>query len=876
MGFAPALGRVYTLSMADLATETSKSTLPPEVLALSPLPTLACDPQGCVLRANAALGLALGRPLAELPGRRFADYLTDDSQEAWHELLKNGASNLHLGLKREPGLTLRFRATARRVSLLDGIEVVLVGLVEPLAEGEVQRSLLELQGIFDNALVGIAFIKDRLIQRCNRKAEELFGFAPGEMQGRSTREWYGSEEEWLEAGRRAYTSIATDGNFEHVFHFLRRDGRRFWCRTIGRPLDPAQPIHGTIWLYEDITARKQTEEVLARTLALQQAILDGAHLAIISTDTAGLIQTFNRGAERMLGYVANELVSRATPALFHDAAEIAERADELSRESGKPVQPGFEVFIARARAGRPEEREWTMITRQGRRLPVRLTMSALYDVQGLITGYLGISADITEARKTQQMLLQARDELEQRVHSRTIELVLANSMLQSEIRERKQIEDRMRHMAHHDALTDLPNRTLLHDRLSQSLALAERHGHRVAVLFVDLDRFKTINDNLGHATGDRLIVDVASRLRAAVRAEDTVARLGGDEFVVVMPKVGDVGEARTVSDKLMHALEPPFLVEGHELHVAASLGVCLFPEDGRDVETLMRNADTAMYQAKAGGRNRVQFFAQNMNVAAEHFFRIENSLRRAIERDELELWYQPIFDIARERPVCLEALLRWHHPELGLLGPDRFITVAEESNLILPIGDWVVHEACQQSRRWRDAGLPQIPLAINISARQFHQSNLLATVSYALEDARLQGDALEIEITESTLMQDRDRDLHTLKALDDRGIALVVDDFGVGYSSLSYLKRFPVKKLKIDQQFIRDIQTDPDDAAIVRAILALAKALKLRAVGEGVASPEQLEFLRAEGCDEAQGYYFAPALRPVEVPAYLQAHRGSA
>ena len=858
--------------MASFASESTKSVLPPEVLALSPLPTVATDTDGIVLRANTALGLALGKPLAELPGKALAAYLTDDSHQAWRNLLTESAAACTLGFKREPGPPARFRALAKRVSLLDGLNVVLVGLSELAAEGEIQRSLLELQGIFDNAVIGITFIKDRLIQRCNLKAEELFGFSAGQMQGRSTREWYGSDEEWLEAGRRAYNSIAKDGLFEHIFHFLRRDGRRFWCRTIGRPLDPLQPVHGTIWLYEDITARKETEEVLSRTLALQQAILDGAHLGIISTDSQGMIQTFNRGAERLLGHSATEVIGRTTPALFHEAAEIASRAEELSRELARAIEPGFEVFIAQARAGKPEEREWTMITRQGRRIPVRLTFSALYDTGGAITGYLAIAADITDARKSQQMLLQARDELEQRVHSRTIELVLANSMLQSEIRERKQIEDRMRHMAHHDALTDLPNRTLLHDRLSQSLALAERHGHRVALIFVDLDRFKTINDSLGHATGDRLIIDVASRLRAAVRAEDTVARLGGDEFVVVMPKVTDVGEARTVAEKLMKAIAPSFPVEGHELHIAASIGVCMCPEDGRDVETLMRNADTAMYQAKAGGRNRIQFFAQNMNVAAEHFFRIENSLRRAIERRELELWYQPIFDISRETPVCLEALLRWHHPDLGLLGPDRFISVAEESNLILPIGEWVLHEACQQSRRWLDAGIPAIPVAVNISARQFHHGNLLATVAYALEDARLTGSALEIEITESTLMQDRDRDLNTLIQLDELGIALVVDDFGIGYSSLSYLKRFPVKKLKIDQQFIRDILTDPDDAAIVRAILALAQALKLRAVGEGVASVEQLDFLKSQGCHEAQGFYFAPALRPEEVPGYLQAH----
>jgi diguanylate cyclase (GGDEF)-like protein/PAS domain S-box-containing protein len=857
--------------MSLTAQENGTSALPPEVLALTPQPTVATDREGRILRCNAAMGQVMGRPVSTLTGRLLSEFLAPGSQAALAELLSLSTGVANIELRREDNVLTRLNAQARRVSLLDGLSVVVIGFANPAQSADAQAAR-ELAVIFDNALIGIVFIRNRIIERCNRRAEELFGYGHGEMSGLSTRAWYDSEDDWLDLGKRGYSSQASDGHFELNLHFRRKDGSHFWARSIGHPLNPREPIRdGTIWLYEDISARLAAEEQLAGTLSLQQAILDGANLLVISTGIDGSIRTFNRGAERMLGYRADELVGRATPALFHDPAEIVERAAELSAEMNRPIEPGFEVFAARPRAGEVEEREWTLIGKNGRRVPVQLTISALVGNSGEITGYVGVATDITERRKAQQILMQAKDELEQRVHSRTIELVLANTMLQSEIRERKQIEERIRHMAHHDALTDLPNRTLLHDRLSQALAMAERHKHLVGVLFIDLDRFKTINDSLGHAIGDRLIIEVAHRLRASVRAGDTVARQGGDEFVVVLPKVEDVSEARTVAEKLLIALEPFFGVEGHELHVAASIGVCLYPEDGRDVETLMRNADTAMYQAKATGRNRIQFFAQNMNVAAEHFFRIEHSLRRALERKELELWYQPILDIATRRPQAVEALLRWHHPELGLVGPDRFIEVAEESNLILPIGEWVLREACQQARRWRDAGLPPVPVAVNISARQFHQSNLVRTVTSALEDARLPGAALEIEITESTLMQDRASDLATLRALDELGIALVVDDFGIGYSSLAYLKRFPVKKIKIDQQFVRDILVDADDAAIVRAILALARALKLRAVAEGVTDVEQLAFLQQEGCDEAQGYLFSTALVAAGIQAYLQA-----
>jgi diguanylate cyclase (GGDEF)-like protein len=382
----------------------------------------------------------------------------------------------------------------------------------------------------------------------------------------------------------------------------------------------------------------------------------------------------------------------------------------------------------------------------------------------------------------------------------------------------------------------------------------------VALMFLDLDRFKNINDSLGHYVGDQILKEVAARLTRTLRAADTVARLGGDEFVVVLPEVRDPADAATVAQNLLRELGPPYLVEGRELHLSASAGITLFPDDGRDADVLMKNADVAMYHVKDSGRNGFQFFAATMNHAANRRLAIENDLRLAIRRNELVLHYQPQVDLARATVRAVESLVRWRHPERGLVMPGGFIGIAEECGLAQPLGEWTLHEACVQSRRWQAAGIAPVPVAVNLSARVFRERSFVTTLRAILDETRLDPGLLELEITESAVMQQSDATSATLEELSAMGIQLSVDDFGTGYSSLAYLKRFPIDKLKIDRSFVRGIPTSADDTAITRAIVSLARSLGLRVVAEGVETDAQLGFLSAHGCDDVQGNFFCPPL----------------
>jgi len=380
-----------------------------------------------------------------------------------------------------------------------------------------------------------------------------------------------------------------------------------------------------------------------------------------------------------------------------------------------------------------------------------------------------------------------------------------------------------------------------------------------------VDRFKTINDSLGHLVGDRLLQEIAGRLSGAVRAGDTVARLGGDEFVVVLQGVRSATDAALVAQNLLDAVSPPLVLEGTELHLSASIGISLYPDDGSDVEALMRAADVAMYHVKDGGRNGYQFFAATMNAAATRRLTVETQLRQAIRRGELVLHYQPQIELATRRVRAVEALVRWNHPEHGLVYPGEFIGVAEESGLILQIGSWALAEACAQNRAWQASGAPAVPVCVNLSARQFRDRELVNHVRRVLQETGLAPQYLELEITETTLMHNSDSTLAILEELNGMGIELAVDDFGMGYSSLSYLKRFPVDKLKIDQSFVRDIPGDPDDAAIAAAIISLSASLKLRSVAEGVETEAQLEFFAGRGCDAVQGNLVCPPLAAEEM-----------
>jgi diguanylate cyclase (GGDEF)-like protein len=428
-----------------------------------------------------------------------------------------------------------------------------------------------------------------------------------------------------------------------------------------------------------------------------------------------------------------------------------------------------------------------------------------------------------------------------------------------DITARKRAEEQVRNLAYHDALTGLPNRLLFQDRLALAVAQAHRHRQGLAVLFIDLDRFKVINDSLGHTVGDRLVREVAARLRTCVREGDTVARLGGDEFTLLLPHIGQAVDAAKVAKKVLDLVRIPFDIDGRELFVTASMGISLYPDDGIDAETLVKNADTAMYRAKEQGRDLYQLYTPAMNATALERLALESSLRRALSHDELVLHYQPIFDVATRRVQGVEALLRWHHPELGLVPPADFIPLAEITGLILPMGPWVLRTACAQARAWQDRQ-PGLSVAVNLSARQFQEASLVAQVTDALADSGLEAGCLQLEITESSAMQNAQTAIQTLRELKAQGVGLSIDDFGTGYSSLSYLKRFPIDTLKIDQSFIRDIGRDPDDAAIASAIIALAHTLKLTVVAEGVETPGQLAFLATHGCDRAQGYLLSRPL----------------
>ncbi len=439
-----------------------------------------------------------------------------------------------------------------------------------------------------------------------------------------------------------------------------------------------------------------------------------------------------------------------------------------------------------------------------------------------------------------------------------------------DITDRKVAEERVQFLAYYDALTGLPNRMLLQDRLAKALAGARRRNEKVAVLFLDLDRFKIINDSLGHNFGDLLLQDVAERLKNWARAQDTVARIGGDEFVIVLTAISDVPSAAIAAERILEAMTAEFVIQGRTFTVNCSIGISVFPEHGIDSETLIKNADAAMYCAKENGRNVFRFFTEEMNAQVVERLTLEHGMRLAMDNKELFLMYQPQIDIASGRIVGVEALLRWRHPQLGLVPPDRFIRVAENSGLIVPVGEWVLRTACEEARKWQDRNL-EVSVAANVSAVQFRQKGFCEMVEKVLLQTGLAPQYLELELTESLLLSNAEMTIPVLRNLKAMGLTLAIDDFGTGYSSLSYLRQFPVHKLKIDRSFIQNVAVNPDDAAITAAIISMGKSLGLRVIAEGVEDEAQMSFLRAHRCDEIQGYYFSRPLMPEDVAVKLQA-----
>ena len=482
-----------------------------------------------------------------------------------------------------------------------------------------------------------------------------------------------------------------------------------------------------------------------------------------------------------------------------------------------------------------------------------------------------------EVARAEEQTAKAKTELESvaadQLREANEHLVLAAVRAQTMTEAAEQTALQMSHAAQHDFLTNLPNRLLLNDRLTQAIALGRRHRKKLAVLFFDLDRFKHINDSLGHAIGDQLLQSVARRSVTCVRSSDTVSRQGGDEFLVLLSEIEHAEDAARCAEKILVALTLPHSVDKHDLHITVSIGISIYPQDGQDVETLIKSADTAMYHAKENGRNNYQFFKQDMNARVVERQSLEAGLRRALERQEFVLHYQPKINLRTGAITGAEALIRWQHPERGLVLPAQFVPIAEDCGLIVPIGQWVVDEACRQSRAWLNAGTQPVPMAVNISAVEFRRKGFVDGVLASLKRTRLDPSTLELELTESVLMHDAESSADTLHELKAVGVQLAVDDFGTGYSSLSYLRRFPIDALKIDQSFVHDINTEPGDGTIVTAVISMARGLKLRVVAEGVETPAQLAFLQGQQCAEGQGFHFSKPVTAVEFSNLVGANR---
>jgi len=751
--------------------------------------------------------------------------------------------------RRRDGSIMWARMRGRAVDP-DAREAGTIWIVEDVTE--VRQTLFEVQAIMTNATIGIMYTRNRIIQRYNPAFAAMFGYRHGEALGRSTRIVYPDDQAFQEFGEIAYPQLANGIPYRAETELVRKDGTRIWGQLNGYLFNPEDPEMGTIWMFEDRTRERLDEIQLRNALLENRAILDNAVLGIAVVEN-GVTLHCNSKMEELFGTPAGGMDGTPVRALYPDEATWQMARADTARSFAD---------------GQVHSAEYRMARRDGTLFWARLS-GRLFDVLDKSGRSVWMIDDVTAQREAADAIRRARDELEIRVAARTAELAGANALLQEEIAERRQAEARVHHMAYYDSLTRLPNRVLLADRLECALRSAQRNGRKLAVMFLDLDRFKTINDSLGHAIGDQLLREVGRRLCAAVRDSDTVARLGGDEFVVLLPDVGGAQDCAQVADKIIDALATPFPLEGHSLHISPSIGICLCPDDGSDVETLMRHADAAMYHAKASGRNNYQFFDQRMNQAAARRFELESSLRGALAREEFELHYQPIIDTATRRLHALEVLLRWRRDGQVLVGPDEFIPILEENGMIVPVGEWVIRSACEQSMAWQRQGLAAVPLAINLSARQFMHAALVDSIRRIVGETGIDPSLVEFELTETALMQHGGQTLEILRQINGMGMRLSIDDFGTGYSSLAYLKRFPVRKIKIDRAFVRELEASSEDRAIVAAVMALANSLQLLVVAEGVETEGQYDLLGGYGCQFAQGYLFARPLPAGEAAKLL-------
>ncbi|GAA0681339.1 EAL domain-containing protein [Marinobacterium maritimum] len=720
------------------------------------------------------------------------------------------------------------------------------GLTLP-TRGELQL-FKEQQVILENAGVGICFIRDRLIQRCNRQFAHIYGFdSPDQLIGSSSEQLYPDSVSFRRLGVSAYPSMVRGERYTTELQMIRRDGTPFWCRITGNLISTDTPSLGSIWIIEDIDQQRQANEAFHALHHQQQLILDHAMVGIAFMRQRRISRCNQRMAD-LFGYELHELKDLSTRAFYPTTASW-EAAGQRHREVLK--------------RGDAFNTEIELMCKDGSRLWCDLRSKAI-NPDNLDEGSIWIIMDISERKAHESALLRAHDALEQHVTERTRELESVVNNLHREIEERRIAEERIRHLAQHDSLTGLPNRSLFDQRLGDQLTKASATGRKLAVLFIDLDRFKHINDSLGHHEGDMLLRSLAERLRQATGHENTLARIGGDEFVVLLNNVEPYERIEQLIHRMQSALQPSVHVGVHAFSISASFGVAIYPHDGNDIQTLIKHANTAMYRAKANGGNRYHFYNHHLDREAVERIELRNALYQALRNQEFELHYQPQVSVSEARIVGVEALIRWHRPGKGMVSPACFIPLAEECGLINEIGSWVLESACVQLKTWQQAGM-DLRVAVNLSAAQLDDPGFYDLLKDCLQRHDLQPHQLELELTESILMRHVDQSVELLNRLDKLGVHLSIDDFGTGYSSLSYLKRFPLDTLKIDQSFVRDLCIDQDDAVICRTIISMANNLNLTVTAEGVEQADQLNKLAEFGCDLYQGYLFSRPLPAGEI-----------
>lgn len=741
-----------------------------------------------------------------------------------------------IGLALLIGIVLHWSVTRRVVKLLRAAERVGAGKLNTIARVAGPDEIGRLGLAFDSMVRKMALSSLQLrklslaveqspnsiiiadargiIEYVNPHFCTVTGYAAEEVIGKSMR-IHQSGQTPKEVYEELWNTIKSGQVWRGELYNKSKHGRLYWEELCISPIFDEQG-HISHYLSEqvDITLRKQAEE----QIRLFEKLFTSTNEAILISDMDNNIIAVNPAFTLISGYTVEEVIGK-NPRMF---------------SSGLMDEGVYQKMWSSIKADGKWQGEVLDRRKNGEIFAEWLSISALRDNKGALTHYIALMSDISE---------------------------------------RKAVEDRMTYMAQHDVLTGLPNRMLFQDRLQQAITYAERRHTNVALLFLDLDRFKNVNDTLGHHYGDLLLQEVTRRIRLCVRNSDTVSRQGGDEYVIMLPNLDELGDILQVVNKLIETIAQPYQLEEHAVHMTTSIGVSVYPQDGTDSENLVKNADTAMYQAKDAGRNCYRFFTQDMNRSISKRVGLEYKLRKALKGSELLLHYQPLVDLRSGQIVAAEALVRWQHPEDGLIPPAEFIKIAEETGMIVPLGDWVLGEACRQNQEWRALGLREITMAVNLSPLQLHDRNLLKTVSKALSRSGMPAGALELEITESAMMKNPEQAITALNKLSGLGIRFSIDDFGTGYSSLSYLKKFPVDMLKIDQSFVRDLTVDNDDAAIVSAVVSMAKSLGLRVIAEGVETAEQLLFLERLDCEMMQGYYFSRPLPAGEFKALLESGR---